>query len=342
MDNRFLVTGGAGFIGSNFVHFILKTYSTCKVINLDKLTYAGNLENLTDIQEDPRYSFVEGDICDFETVDSIMATGIDFVFNFAAETHVDRSIIEPEAFIRTDVLGTHVLLEAVRKFGVGRFIQISTDEVYGSIDNGSFDESDPVDPSSPYSASKAGAELLVKSYIKTYNIPAIITRASNNYGPYQYPEKLIPLFVTNALDDKPLPLYGDGLNIRDWLYVEDHCAALDIIARNGAVSEIYNIGGNNERTNLDITRLILNTLEKPESLIARVKDRPGHDRRYAIDSSKTKALGWQPARDFQEGLAATVRWYAANRTWWEKLKKKQAHFREYYQNWYEKKLGMKP
>ncbi len=341
MGDRFLITGGAGFIGSNFVHYILKTYSSCKVINLDKLTYAGNLDNLVAIQNDPRYTFVEGDICDPKIVDEIVKSGIDFIFNFAAETHVDRSIIEPEAFIRTDVLGTHVLLEAVRKYGVGRFIQISTDEVYGSIEKGLFSENDALDPSSPYSASKAGAELLVKSYIRTYDIPAVITRASNNYGPYQYPEKLIPLFVTNALDNKPLPLYGDGLNVRDWLYVEDHCSALDIIARKGVVSEAYNIGGSNEKTNLEITRLILEELEKPESLITWVKDRPGHDRRYAIDSTKVRSLGWKPGRNFQKGIVSTIRWYADNRFWWEKLKKKQVDFRDYYKNWYEKNLGLK-
>jgi len=236
MAKRYLITGGAGFIGANFIHYLLKKYSDCTIINLDKLTYAGNLDNLVEVEKDPRYSFIEGDICDPETVDRIVSSGVDFLVNFAAETHVDRSIIDPAAFIRTDIMGTHVLLEAVRKFGVERYIQISTDEVYGSIESGAFRENDPVTPSSPYSASKAGAELLVRSYITTYGIPAIITRASNNYGPYQYPEKLIPLFVTNALDDTPLPLYGDGLNVRDWLYVGDHCAALDVVCHRGELS----------------------------------------------------------------------------------------------------------
>ncbi len=340
MADRYLITGGAGFIGANFVHYLLDKYSSCTIVNLDKLTYAGNLENLRSIESDPRYTFVKGDICDAANVESVMAEGIDYVFNFAAETHVDRSIIDPAAFIRTDVLGTHVLLESIRKYPVKKFIQISTDEVYGSIEKGFFIENDPPAPSSPYSASKAGAELLVQSYIKTFGIPAVITRASNNYGPYQYPEKLIPLFVTNALDDKSLPLYGDGLNVRDWLYVKDHCAALDIIAQKGTLSEVYNIGGGNEKTNIEITRLILEILNKPDSLIKPVKDRPGHDRRYAIDSAKTMNLGWKPERDFEQGLSETVQWYADNREWWERLKDKQVQFREYYRNWYQNQLGM--
>jgi dTDP-glucose 4,6-dehydratase len=341
MADCYLITGGAGFIGANFIHYLLEKYSSCKIVNLDKLTYAGNLENLRSVENDSRYTFVKGDICDPSTVDAILAEGIDYVFNFAAETHVDRSIIDPAAFIRTDVMGTHVLLESIRKHRVKRFIQISTDEVYGSIETGLFTESDRPAPSSPYSASKAGAELLVQSYIKTYGIPAIITRASNNYGPYQYPEKLIPLFVTNALDDKCLPLYGDGLNVRDWLYVKDHCSALDVIAQNGVLSEVYNIGGGNEKTNMEITRLILEELNKPKTLIKRVKDRPGHDRRYAIDSAKLMELGWKPERNFEQGLAETVQWYADHRDWWEALKNKQAQFREYYRNWYQEQLGMK-
>jgi len=340
MAKRYLITGGAGFIGANFIHYLLKKYSDCTIINLDKLTYAGNLDNLVEVEKDPRYSFIEGDICDPETVDRIVSSGVDFLVNFAAETHVDRSIIDPAAFIRTDIMGTHVLLEAVRKFGVERYIQISTDEVYGSIESGAFRENDPVTPSSPYSASKAGAELLVRSYITTYGIPAIITRASNNYGPYQYPEKLIPLFVTNALDDTPLPLYGDGLNVRDWLYVGDHCAALDVVCHRGELSEVYNIGGSNEYTNLAITRRILELLGKPESLIQPVKDRPGHDRRYAIDSSKIRALGWAPAHDFDKGMEETVIWYRDHRDWWTKLKTKNRKFKEYYQNWYQNQLGM--
>ena len=341
MGKRYLVTGGSGFIGSNFVHYILNRYADCTVVNLDKLTYAGNPDNLRDVENDPRYSFIQGDICDSDAVDGIVSNGIDFIFNFAAETHVDRSIIDPGAFIRTDVLGTHVILEAVRRHGVERLIQISTDEVYGSIEKGSFRETDPVTPSSPYSASKAGAELLVQSYITTYGTPAIITRASNNYGPYQYPEKLIPLFVTNALDDKPLPLYGDGLNVRDWLYVEDHCSALDLVSRKGRLHEIYNIGGSNERTNIEITKFILDYLGKPQSLITPVKDRPGHDRRYAIESSKTASLGWTPAHDFKRGLGETIQWYVDHREWWERLKEKQIQFKEYYRDWYQRQLGMK-
>lgn len=341
MGKRFLVTGGAGFIGSNFIHYILRKYPDCSIVNLDKLTYAGNLDNHISVEKDPRYTFVEGDICDAEMVDRLVSGGVDYLVNFAAETHVDRSIIDPSAFIETDVLGTHVLLEAVRKFGVERYIQISTDEVYGSIDEGAFTETDPVTPSSPYSSSKAGAELLVQSYITTYGIPAIITRASNNYGAFQFPEKLIPLFVTNAIDDQPLPLYGDGLNVRDWLFVDDHCSALDLICHQGKLSEIYNIGGGNERTNIEITHRILDLLGKPKSLIQPVNDRPGHDRRYAVDCSKLNALGWKSEHDFDQGMEETVKWYSDNREWWMKLKARNEQFKEYYRNWYQKHLGMK-
>ncbi len=341
MGKRFLVTGGAGFIGSNFIHYLLNKYPGSQVINLDILTYAGNLENLTAVQDNPDYRFVKGDICDADIVDEIMSSGIDFVYNLAAETHVDRSILEPSAFIRTDVLGTHVLLESAKKHNVQRFIQISTDEVYGSIDKGFFKETDPLSPSSPYSASKAGGELLVKSFFTTYDFPVIITRASNNYGPYQYPEKLIPLFVTNALEDQALPMYGDGLNVRDWLFVEDHCQALDIAGQHGEPGEIYNIGGSNEHTNLEITHRILSLLDKPKSLIQTVKDRPGHDRRYAIDSSKIGSLGWSPRHDFEQGMEATVKWYCDNMDWWRKLKLKNKEFKEYYNQWYSENLGMK-
>jgi len=341
MAKKFLVTGGAGFIGSNFVHYLLKNHQDCFVINLDKLTYAGNLDNLTEIDSDTRYKFVKGDICDDKLVDEIVKSGIDYIYNFAAETHVDRSILEPSAFIRTDVLGTHVLLEAARKHGVKLFIQVSTDEVYGSIEEGSFTETDSLSPSSPYSASKAGGELLVKSFVTTYGFPAIITRGSNNYGPYQYPEKLIPLFVTNALEDQNLPMYGDGLNVRDWLYVEDHCHALDVVGQRGESGEIYNIGGNNECTNLEITDRILKILDKPDSLIQRVKDRPGHDRRYSIDCTKIQSLGWTPSHDFDSGMKATVNWYKDNPEWWKKLKVKNVEFKEYYNKWYSDKLGMK-
>jgi len=341
MADRVLVTGGAGFIGSNFVHHLLENHPDCTVFNLDKLTYAGNLDNLKDIQEDSRYKFVHGDICDEDLVNNIVESGIDCIFNFAAETHVDRSILEPSAFIRTDVLGTHVLLEAARKYKVKLFIQISTDEVYGSIEEGSFREVDVLNPSSPYSASKAGAELLVKSFITTYHLPAIITRGSNNYGPFQYPEKLIPLFVTNALEDKPLPMYGDGLNVRDWLFVRDHCEALDTIREKGVPGEIYNVGGSNERTNIEITKCILSQLDKPESLIQTIKDRPGHDRRYSIDCGKLKSLGWKPRYDFNLGMQTTIDWYRKNLEWWQKLKVKNAEFKAYYEKWYSDNLGMK-
>ncbi len=341
MTDRYLITGGAGFIGSNFIRFLLKTHSDCSVINLDKLTYAGNPDNLLDITTDSRYRFVKGDIADPEAVETAMSGGIDYVFNFAAETHVDRSILDPSGFIRTDILGVHVLLEASRRIGVRRFIQISTDEVYGSIDEGSFCETDPVHPSSPYSASKAGGELLVSSYVTTYGFPAIITRASNNYGPYQYPEKLIPLFVTNAIEGKNLPVYGDGMNVRDWLYVLDHCEALDFLLQHGQIGGIYNIGGGNERPNLYITHRILDVLEKPRSMISYVKDRPGHDRRYSIDCGKIAALGWKPRHDFDEGLDATIRWYRDHPEWWRKLKGRKEEFEAYYKTWYQDSQGMK-
>ena len=339
MGKKYLVTGGAGFIGSNFVHYLMNRYPDCQVVNLDKLTYAGNLENLTEISGDDRYTFIQGDICDPEVVETAMQ-GVDYVFNFAAETHVDRSILDPSGFIRTDVLGTHILLDQARKNNITLFVQISTDEVYGSIDEGSFNETDRINPSSPYSASKAGGELLVQSYITTYGLPAIITRASNNYGPYQYPEKLIPLFVTNALEDKHLPLYGDGLNVRDWLFVGDHCEALDVISQKGVIGQIYNIGGGNERTNIDITRRVLELLDKPNSLIRPVKDRPGHDRRYSITCNKLMELGWTPSHDFDAGLEATVNWYRDHPDWWRKLKAKKEEFEQYYRNWYSGQLGL--
>jgi dTDP-glucose 4,6-dehydratase len=338
MADRYLVTGGAGFIGSNFIHYMLKTYPDCQIVNLDKLTYAGNPANLSTIENHPGYTFVKGDICDADIVNSIMERGVDYIFNFAAETHVDRSIIDPSCFIRTDVMGTFVLLEAARKNAVKLFVQISTDEVYGSIKEGSFCEQDPVNPSSPYSASKAGGELIVKSFVTTYDLPAIITRASNNYGPYQFPEKLIPLFVTNALEDQLLPLYGDGTNVRDWLYVRDHCEALDTVHKKGVPGEVYNIGGDNEQTNIQITSKILELLEKPETLVQRVKDRPGHDWRYSIDSSKLHALDWFPKHDFEKGMIETVSWYRNNPDWWQTLKHRS---KEYYESWYRQQLGLK-
>ncbi len=342
MADTYLVTGGAGFIGSNFIHYLFNKYPDCRVINLDKLTYAGNPENLADIQDNPRYEFVRGDICDRAIVDQVMDSKVDFVFNFAAETHVDRSIIDPMGFISTDVMGAFVLLESALKHkNIKRFIQISTDEVYGSRETGSFTEKDPLNPSSPYSASKAGGELIARAFFTTHGLPVIVTRASNNYGPYQYPEKLIPLFVTNALEDKPLPLYGDGMNVRDWLYVEDHCEALDIVNRKGVPGEIYNIGGDNERTNVEITHRILEILDKPATLIHKVKDRPGHDRRYSIDSAKTRALGWRPRHDFDRGMIETVHWYRDHPDWWHNLKTKKKEFSEYYDKWYNQQMGLK-
>ncbi len=328
---RIVITGGAGFIGSNFVRFTLRRHSDAEVVVLDKLTYAGNLENLEDVAGDPRYTFVHGDICDAEVV-AVTLAGADAVVNFAAETHVDRSISGPQDFIRTDVLGTHTLLEAVRDLDVGRYLQISTDEVYGSIDDGSFSEESPLCPSSPYSASKAAGDLLVLSYVTTYGTPALITRSSNNYGPSQYPEKIVPLFITNAVDGAPLPVYGDGLNVRDWLYVEDNCAAVDLVLREGEPGQVYNIGGGHEVDNLALTRRILELVGADPGLIRFVADRPGHDRRYSIDCAKLRALGWAPATDFEEGLAQTVAWYLEHEGWWRRLK--SGEWLEYYRRQY--------
>lgn len=328
----YLVTGGAGFIGSNYVHFLLRSFDDVRVINLDKLTYAGNLNNLRDVQDDPRYRFVRGDICDRALVSQLMK-GVDVVVNFAAESHVDRSIGAPDDFIKTDVFGAFVLLECAREHRVQKFIQISTDEVYGSIEQGSFTEDSPLRPSSPYSASKAGADRLAYSYFVTYGLPVIITRCSNNFGPYQYPEKLIPLFVTNALDDKALPIYGDGKNVRDWIYVEDHCEAIDLLVRRGVDGETYNIGAGNEKNNLEITAIILEELAKPKELMTFVKDRPGHDRRYSVSTEKIRALGWRPRHQFREAMASTIKWYRDNRWWWEPLKSGEylAYYRAHYQ-----------
>ena len=328
---RLLVTGGAGFIGSNFVRFMLRRYDDLEIVNLDKLTYAGNLENLRDIQDDARYTFVKGDICDATVVRAALR-GADAVVNFAAETHVDRSISGPQDFISTDVLGTHTLLEAVRELGIARYVQISTDEVYGSTETGSFTEESDLAPSSPYSASKAGADLLVLAYHRTYGAPVLITRSSNNYGPWQYPEKIVPLFITNAIDDQALPVYGDGLNVRDWLYVDDNCGGIDAVLRKGALGEVYNIGGGNEVKNLALTRQILELLGKRRELIRFVADRPGHDRRYAIDCGKLRALGWRPATPFATGLKRTVSWYRDNPDWWRKIK--SGEWREYYERQY--------
>jgi len=328
---RLLVTGGAGFIGANFIRYMLDKYEDCEIVNFDKLTYAGNLDNLRGIEDDPRYRFVKGDIADADAVGEQMPE-VDAVVNFAAETHVDRSILEPGSFIQTDVVGIYVLLEEARKHEIERVVLVSTDEVYGSIDDGSFLEADRLDPSSPYSAGKAGGELLALAYHKTFGLPVCITRGSNTYGPYQYPEKMIPLFVTNAFDDIPLPLYGDGMNVRDWLYVLDHCSGVDLVLRKGEPGEIYNVGGGNERTNLEITHMILELLKKPESLIEPVQDRPAHDRRYSIDCAKIKEIGWSPAQDFEEGMRITVDWYVNNQWWWRKLK--SGEYLEYYKKQY--------
>lgn len=317
---KILVTGGCGFVGSNFIRYMLKKYPDYKIINLDKLTYAGNPLNLKDIERDSRYKFIKGDICNFRLVKKIVKE-VDTVINFAAETHVDRSIIKSESFIKTNFYGTYILLEAVRNRGIKLFMQISTDEVYGSRHTGFFNENDPLVPSNPYSASKASADLLTLSYCRTYKVPVIITRSSNNFGPYQYPEKIIPLFITNLLEDKKIPLYGDGLNIRDWLFVLDNVSALDIVLHRGKIGEIYNIGGGNLINNLQLTKLILNMMKKDERFIRYVPDRPGHDFRYALDFTKIKNLGWEPFYSLEEGLKITLAWYKENRFWWEPLKR---------------------
>ena len=328
---KLLVTGGSGFIGSNFVRHVLATHPEDSVVNLDKLTYAGNPANLADLADNPRYTFVQGDVCDAKVVRDVMA-GVDAVVSMAAETHVDRSLMEPDAFLRTDVFGVFTLLEAVRELRIPRFLHISTDEVYGSVPEGSSRETDPVRPRNPYSASKAGGDLLIGAYWATYKLPVLITRSSNNFGPYQYPEKVIPLFITNALDDLPLPLYGDGRNVRDWLYVLDNCRGIDTVLRRGQEGEVYNIGGGHEVENIELTRDILRLTGKPESLITPVADRLGHDRRYSLDSSKTQALGWAPAHRFADALAETVRWYRERETWWRPLK--SGEFKAYYQRQY--------
>ena len=312
---KILVTGGAGFIGCNFVRYMLDKYPDDEIVVLDKLTYAGRMENLQDVMN--RISFIKGDIYNKEDIKKVK--DCDVIFNFAAETHVDRSIIEAGVFVKTDVLGTYNLLEYARKSDVERYVQISTDEVYGSIGSGSFKEEDSLDPSSPYSASKAGADLLVRAYHKTYGLPVLITRSSNNFGPYQYPEKLIPLFITNALQNKPLPVYGDGLNVRDWIYVLDNCEAIDLVYQKGAFGEIYNIASGNEKTNLEITYLILNELNKPKTLIQFVKDRPGHDRRYSLNFTKIKEFGWEPKYSFENAMKNTIKWYRENDWWWRAL-----------------------
>jgi dTDP-glucose 4,6-dehydratase len=314
---------------------MLREHPELDILVLDALTYAGNLENLADVAGDPRFFFFKGDIRDEAMVDNLVPN-VDTIVNFAAETFVDRSIHEPGDFVTTDVVGTFRLLEAARRHGVERFVHISTDEVYGSVEQGSSVETDPVEPRSPYSASKAASDLLARSYFVTYGVPVIITRASNNYGPYQHPEKLIPFFITNALEDRPLPVYGDGQQVRDWLFVEDHCSAIDIVLRKGVPGEIYNVGGGFERTNLEVTRGILRALGKDESLIKFVKDRPGHDRRYSLDTAKLRSLGWEPKVSFDEGLPATVRWYVENEGWWKRVREGES-FQQFHRAWYKER-----
>jgi dTDP-glucose 4,6-dehydratase len=315
---KLFITGGAGFIGSNYVRHVLAN-SDDEVTVFDALTYAGNLSSLADVADDPRYLFVQGDICDREAVAAAMA-GHDMVVHFAAESHVDRSIVDPDTFVRTNCLGTNVMCDVARNIGVERFLHISTDEVYGSIEEGSFIETDRLGPRSPYSSSKAGSDLIALSYQETYGLPVIVTRSSNNFGPFQFPEKVIPLFVTNLLDGKKVPLYGDGLNVRDWIHVLDNCAGVDTVLRKGTIGEIYNIGGGNETTNRELTSMVLSNMGVGEEMVEYVEDRLGHDRRYSVDCSKANALGWKPSRNLEVAVAETVEWYRANRAWWEPLK----------------------
>ena len=322
---KILVTGGAGFIGSCFVRHMLKKHPDYKIVNLDSLTYAGNIENLDDIKNNPNYTFVKANICDKQKVDEIVSD-IDCIVNFAAESHVDRSILNPEIFIETNVLGTLNLLEAAKKHKIKRYLQVSTDEVYGSLGkDGYFYETTPLSPNSPYSASKASADMLVKAYFETYKTPVLITRCSNNYGPYQYPEKLIPFFISKLLKGEKVPLYGDGLNVRDWLYVYDHCSAIDTVLHKGNIGEVYNVGGHNEKSNIEITKIILKEMNKDESSIEYVQDRLGHDRRYAIDNNKiTTTLGWEPSVTFEEGIKLTIDWYLNNTQWIKSIEDKKA------------------
>ncbi len=332
-DRTILVTGGCGFIGSNFVRHMLSS-SGHRIVNIDKLTYAGNLENLKDLEDHERYTFMRGDIGQGSDLERAFEKGVDWVINFAAESHVDRSIIDPDSFVKTNIVGTYRLLEEARKRGVERFLQVSTDEVYGSLgQTGKFREDTPLAPNSPYSASKASADMLASAYHKTFGLPIMITRCSNNYGPYQFPEKLIPLLISNALEERDLPIYGDGLNVRDWIHVEDHCAALAMVLEKGVPGNIYNVGAENERTNIEIVRLILDIVGKPASLIKYVKDRPGHDRRYAIDNTKiARDLGFKPSVDFATGMEETVKWYMEMRPWWERIK--TGEYLDYYEKWY--------
>jgi len=331
-----MVTGGAGFIGSNFVRYMLRKYPDYRVVVYDKLTYAGNLANLKDVAADfaDRYAFVKGDICDAERVREVVREHrVDTIVNFAAATHVDRSLMEPDEFIRTDVFGTYVLLETAREFGLERYHQVSTDEVYGEVLEGRSRETDPLHTRSPYSASKAGGDMLCIAYYTSFGVPVTITRGSNNIGPYQYPEKVVPLFITNAIDDQPLPLYGDGTQMRDYQYVLDHCEGIDVVLHRGQPGEVYNLGTGVETRNIDMAHAILDLLGKPRSLIQPVRDRPGHDRRYALDISKICSLGWEPGYTFQEALERTVRWYVENEWWWRPIKSGE-HYQEYYRRQY--------
>ena len=328
-----LVTGGLGFIGSTFIRLVMRERPDVQILNFDAITYAGNLANVVDVENDPRYRFVHANICDERAVDAAASSGIDAIVNFAAESHVDRSILEPKAFLSTDIMGTHTLLEAARRHGIGCFLQVSTDEVYGHIARGESKEADALAPRSPYAASKAGADLQVLAYAATYGLPVLITRGSNTYGPNQYPEKLIPLFITNLLDDTPVPLYGDGLQIRDWLHVEDHARGILHVLERGASGEVYNLGGRNQRTNLDITNALVALCGRSvETHVQHVVDRPGHDRRYCLDSTKANRLGWFPEHDFEQKLEATVDWYRRNERWWRPLR--DGTFGEYYRQQY--------
>ena len=334
-----LVTGGAGFIGSAFVRRMVNKHPDFNIIVLDKLTYAGNLDNLLPVNDASNYAFERGDIADRETVERVLsAHEIDAIVNFAAESHVDRSILDPDAFIQTDVVGLYILLDVARQMGIPRLHHVSTDEVYGSIPEGFFREGDPLEPNSPYAASKAGGEMMVRAYNVTYGMHTTVTRGSNTFGPYQYPEKIAPFFISEALDDRPLPLYGDGMQVRDWLYVDDHSDAIETVLLHGAPGEIFNVGGEHELHNIEVTRFILDALEKPESLIRYVEDRPGHDRRYALTNDKIRSqLGWEPKYTFEEAMSATVKWYIENEWWWRKIK--TGEYLEYYRKQYGKRLA---
>jgi dTDP-glucose 4,6-dehydratase len=314
-----MVTGGSGFIGSNFIHHVLEKYTDYEILNLDKLTYAGNPDNLKDVEKNPNYKFIKGDICDYDIVNKAMSS-VNQVVHFAAESHVDRSIEDGDIFVKTNVLGTHTLLQCALENKIDKFVHVSTDEVYGSIKEGSFTETDILTPSSPYSSSKAGSDLLALSYYTTYDLPVMVTRCTNNFGPYQFPEKLIPLFITNLMENKKVPVYGAGMNIRDWIYVMDHCKAIDFVLHKGIPGEIYNIGSGNGKSNIEITHKLLNLLDKDESMIEHVSDRLGHDFRYSLNSSKLMEMGWKPENSFEDSLEMTVEWYRENKWWWEKLK----------------------